>query len=187
MEVLVMDAVNIINGGFTMAEVPSATHQSALRIRMKTSPRKFVLANPDLHGEALCKAWMKQLFVGRGDDSTASRFKAQLIGYMESIKPDEPMDGFLRLDLVVTYAWLKKHKKNDQYEYILKNTRPDIDNVAKIIMDAMDKSGLVRDDARFCRVVLEKRFGHKPGIRFRISRMSSSKLKEIAEKACPFA
>ena len=190
MEVTVLDSTNVINGGLAMSQVPRATHQSALRVMQKTSPEKFVRENPELSGVALCKAWSKQMFVSRGDSSEASRFKGTLVKYMETIKPEEPMDGYLRLDLVVTYAWLKKHKKNEDYEYILKNTRPDIDNIAKLIMDAMDKAGLVQDDARFCRVVFEKRFGHRPGIRFRISRMTSFKMKvlKLIEKVkCPFA
>ena len=173
---------DVINGSISVPDMPNATHQSALRIRQKTSVEKFLSANPTFSTTQACKMWMKQLFVSAGDSSDATKLKAMYVSYMKTIAPEEPMDGFLRLDVVVNYPFLKKHKKNEDYEYIVKNTKPDIDNVVKIISDSMEKAGLVKNDSRFARIYMEKRYSHRPGVQFRISRMGSSKLRDLTAK-----
>lgn len=176
MEVEVLDTVRVITGSIPMNDVPTATHQSAMRIFPRIQIPAFLRTHIDDSKSDLLKLWTKNLFVGKADSSKAQKLKGLYVNYMRSIAPETPMDGFLRLDVVVTYDWLKKHKKHENMKYVLRNTAPDIDNTVKLIMDSMEKAGLVINDSRFCRVVMEKRFGDNPGVQFRISRMNSFKM-----------
>lgn len=176
--------------GSISLDVPDTTHQADLRIRQKTSFEKFVMEHPNLGGVPLLRLWMKQLFVGRSANSKAEKLKAVYKSTLLRFKPQEPMDGALRLDLVITYPRKQKHKTKKllNYEYLLRTTKPDIDNAAKTFVDALTETGIIVDDARIARMVLEKRFGDNPGIQFRVSYMEPGKLKRtMLDKPAPFA
>lgn len=135
----------------------------------------------------MIKAWMKNVFPARQKGGKADKLKATYVCILKRYTPETPMDGYLRLDLVITFPYKAKHKakKFDNYEYILRNTAPDVDNASKIFIDALEEAGIVHNDSRFCRIVTEKRFGPNPGVQFRISHMHPIKLKQMLR--APFA
>jgi Holliday junction resolvase RusA-like endonuclease len=138
---------------------------------MKTSFNKFLSANPRLTGVNLLKAWMKCLFVSSGTSTEAGKEKAFYLLSLRPYVPSEPLDGFLVLEVIFTYPWLKGHSKKlrGKYSWIKKNTKPDNDNKVKIFQDCLEVSGIVSNDSRFYKTVLEKRYGDNPGISFRIT------------------
>lgn len=42
---------------------------------------------------------------------------------------------------------------------------PDVDKLARAVLDGLTQSGLIKDDARVVRLVAEKRYGSQPGAR----------------------
>ena len=85
--------------------------------------------------------------------------------------PAEPYTGPLGVQVVLVYPWRKSEsKKNQQAGRKWKCTRPDLDNLAKLILDAMAPR-FFRDDAEVCSISSSKQWGSKPGIRFKIAKL----------------
>jgi Holliday junction resolvase RusA-like endonuclease len=83
--------------------------------------------------EAECKAeWVKAWFRWTGD-------------------PPPMLDEPVWLDIVVIADRPKRlRRKSDPTHRIRATGKPDLDNVAKLVMDAMTKAGIVTDDTKVC-------------------------------------
>ena len=77
---------------------------------------------------------------------------------VEPHRPDEPMTGAIEVSIMLT--WERKR----QVLIESKTTKPDLDNIAKLILDAMTKAGYWVDDAQVSRLQLEKFWGELPGV-----------------------
>lgn len=69
--------------------------------------------------------------------------------------PPEKMMGAIRLE--TKWIWPAK-------EWAWKTTRPDTDNLIKMLKDCMTKTGFWKDDAQVVSEQTEKMFGPQPGI-----------------------
>ena len=78
-------------------------------------------------------------------------------------KPDEKLSGALRL--IVKWLFPIKGKHTDG-EY--KITRPDTDNLIKLLKDVMTEVGFWNDDAQVASEINEKFYADIPGIYIRI-------------------
>lgn len=78
--------------------------------------------------------------------------------------PPTPFDGALTVTLCLVWPHLKSTKAADRARYLPKTTRPDVDNVAKAIIDQLTKLRFIRDDANVTRLVLEKWHGPEEGV-----------------------
>lgn len=79
----------------------------------------------------------------------ASRQK--LTDYLAQHKPDKPMDG--PLELVTTWCFSTEDpERMSQYRI----TKPDTDNLNKMLKDCMTRVGFWNDDAQVCREIIEK-------------------------------
>lgn len=47
--------------------------------------------------------------------------------------------------------------------------KPDVDNLAKIVLDSLNK--IAYDDAQVCRLLVEKRYGETPQVLVRLSEL----------------
>lgn len=110
---------------------------------------------------------------GRGfnydpSESDKGDFKAQALEH----KPDEPIRTAVELHLVFMYpfqkGWIKKDG-NIPVKYICmpRTKRPDLDNLLKFVMDALNGVYWI-DDAVIAKVTMEKTYSIKPGIRLKI-------------------
>ena len=68
-------------------------------------------------------------------------------------KPEEPLPGPIELKVI----WLFPTRKNS-LDGAYRETRPDTDNLDKLLKDCMTKSGFWHDDAQVCKEVIEKRW-----------------------------
>jgi Holliday junction resolvase RusA-like endonuclease len=83
----------------------------------------------------------------------------KLIAAFAQHSPPEPLTGPVRL--VVKWIWHSKDKhRHGQY----KPTRPDTDNLQKLLKDVMGKVGFYHDDAQVASEIAEKFWGAQPGI-----------------------
>ena len=91
------------------------------------------------------------------DKVTAARKK--LTAHLGKHKPERPMKGPLRL--VTKWCFpLVPGKRDGQW----KDTRPDTDNLVKLLKDCMTALGFWEDDARVASEITEKFWAAVPGI-----------------------
>ena len=113
-------------------------------------------------------AQMKQVTVRNGkpvfyEPEKLKTARSKLMGHLSKHVPEEKYTGPVRL---VT-KWLfpmTKTSKNGQY----KHTRPDTDNLQKLLKDCMSDVGYWKDDALVVSEIVEKFWADTPGIYIKI-------------------
>lgn len=91
----------------------------------------------------------------------AARMK--LNGYLTAFKPDARYCGPIELLTKWCFPVKGKHK-NGEYRI----SKPDTDNLQKLLKDCMTDVGFWKDDALVCREITEKFWADIPGIYIRI-------------------
>ena len=109
-----------------------------------------------------CTAQMKKITVVHGrpviyETAAIKAAKKLLCSNLIQNRPSEPMDGPLKLNVVWRFPRGKSHK-HDEWRI----TRPDTDNLEKLLKDCMTKCGFWKDDAQVVREVVEKRWSDEP-------------------------
>ena len=66
--------------------------------------------------------------------------------------PSEPITGPVSVLMTFVHSRPKRLKKTAGR--VLKTTRPDIDNLSKTYLDAMQQAGIFRDDGQVCSLIL---------------------------------
>ena len=84
--------------------------------------------------------------------------RAKLLDSVGRHKPKTPLIGPLRL--VTKWIW----RKDGLREFKYKPTKPDTDNLIKLLKDCMTKAGFWKDDAQIASEITEKFWGDIPGI-----------------------
>ena len=79
--------------------------------------------------------------------------------------PDEPLHGAVRL--VVKWCFPKGRHRDGQY----KTTKPDTDNLNKMLKDVMTQVGFWDDDAQVSSEIIEKFWADVPGIYIEVYEM----------------
>jgi Holliday junction resolvase RusA-like endonuclease len=117
----------------------------------------------------------KTVFYEPGDLKAA---RQKFMDYLGRYVPDAPMIGALRL--TTKWIWplpknqinrLKSTGVNDLAIY--KTTRPDTDNMIKMLKDCMTRCRFWKDDAQVASEITEKFNGMHPGIYIRIEELKS--------------
>ena len=91
------------------------------------------------------------------DPAPVKEAKKLLISHLTHHRPDEPMGGAVSLRTVWLFPRGKSHKDGDW-----RVTRPDTDNLQKLLKDCMTKCGFWKDDAQVVREIVEKRWSDEP-------------------------
>ena len=92
--------------------------------------------------------------------------RAMFMELLAPYAPNEPMDGPLRL----TTKWLFpkiKGTTNGQY----KHTKPDTDNLVKLLKDCMERTGFYVNDSRVASEIIEKFWADTVGIYVRLENL----------------
>ncbi len=84
--------------------------------------------------------------------------RAKLTAYLSHHRPEKPMTKAVRL----VVRWLFPKGKHADGEY--KTTKPDTDNLQKLIKDCMTAVGFWKDDALVASELCEKFWAEMPGI-----------------------
>lgn len=74
-------------------------------------------------------------------------------------KPEAPLEGPVYLRVVFYYPATKQHPSG-----AWKTTRPDTDNLIKMLKDEMTRLGFWKDDAQICSEWISKVYYEHPGI-----------------------
>lgn len=91
--------------------------------------------------------------------------KNKLMANLARHKPSEPYDGGIRL--IVKWLFPKGRHKNGEYRI----TKPDTDNLQKLLKDCMTKCGFWKDDALVASEIVEKFWADIPGIYIKIEEL----------------
>ena len=83
--------------------------------------------------------------------------KAKLTVHLAAHRPDTPMTGAVELRTIWLFPKGRSHKNGEW-----RATRPDTDNLQKLLKDCMTRCGFWRDDAQVVREVVEKRWSDEP-------------------------
>lgn len=82
-----------------------------------------------------------------------------------------PARAVLRLALAIPASWSQKKQEQARVGAVLPTTKPDADNVVKVIFDAIN--GVVwRDDSQVVELVLTKVYGSTPGVSVQIEEIA---------------
>ena len=92
--------------------------------------------------------------------------RKKLRAYLSQHRPKTKLDAPLELTVKWCFPVAGKHK-NGEYRI----TKPDTDNLQKLLKDCMTDVGFWTDDARVCREVVEKFWSETPGIYIRIEEL----------------
>ena len=118
-------------------------------------------------------AQMKKVRVVRGrpmfyEPSGVKAAKALLTSALRLHRPEEPMSGALEL----TAVWKFPNGRHKDGAYRV--TRPDTDNLQKMLKDCMTQTGFWNDDAQVVRETAEKRWAKTPCIEIEIRELEES-------------
>lgn len=76
----------------------------------------------------------------------------------------ETLTGPVRVEVVAVNARPKRlHRKMDPDGLLWRTTKPDADNVGKAVCDALERSGIIRNDSQVCQLLIESRFAERDG------------------------
>ena len=79
--------------------------------------------------------------------------------------PDAPMKNMpIHLDVIWMFPYPKSAKKHMHGTYRYKFTRPDTDNLNKLLKDVMTDMGFWKDDALISTEIIMKMYSDEPGI-----------------------
>lgn len=93
------------------------------------------------------------------EDSELKALRDKLTGLLISHAPDEPIEGAVRLGVKWLFP-LAKGKQDGDY----KTTKPDTDNLQKLLKDCMTDAGFWLDDAQVVAEIVEKFYSNTQGI-----------------------
>jgi Holliday junction resolvase RusA-like endonuclease len=111
-------------------------------------------------------------FVGRFANSKATKAKANLLTLLHPHRPETPLEGPLEVSVYWSYAWRKSEtKKNKRFGFLPCDTRPDIDNLCKMLFDSMTAAGFWNDDSQIASLYFRKSWSNEPGISIRITQL----------------
>lgn len=91
------------------------------------------------------------------DPAPVKDAKKLLIGRLMSNRPDAPLAGAIELHTIWLFPRGKSHKNGEW-----RITKPDTDNLQKLLKDCMTKCGFWGDDAQVVRETVEKRWSDDP-------------------------
>ena len=93
--------------------------------------------------------------------------KAELIKHLRPFKPKKSLEGAIELNVVWLFPKGKTHKANEW-----RITKPDTDNLEKMLKDCMTELGFWIDDAQVVKETAEKRWSDEPsGISIEINQL----------------
>ena len=90
--------------------------------------------------------------------------RAKLLAHLGRHRPERPMEGPVDLAVVWLFPAGDKHGEMEP-----KDTKPDTDNLQKLLKDCMTKLGFWHDDAQVYAEDVSKFWASEPGIAIRVS------------------
>jgi len=114
---------------------------------------------------------MKEVRVVKGkpkfyDPPEVVQARQKLTSHLAPYAPDAPLTGPLRL--ISKWCYYSEEHADGAW----KTTRPDTDNMVKLLKDCMTATRFWKDDAQVCSEITEKFWARVPGIYIRVEELS---------------
>ena len=105
-------------------------------------------------------------FVGRAAGSAGAKAKKNLLNLLCSHSPPKPFTGATKVEVVLVFPWRKSEaKKRRRLGIIPMTTKPDLDNLSKMILDSMAEANWFEGgDQQVYDLTLRKWWGDEVGI-----------------------
>jgi len=104
-------------------------------------------------------------FVGKFATSKGKQTQDELMILLSAHRPCSPLECPIRVSVEWTYPWRKSEtKKNRARGYMPCTTRPDVDNLCKLLFDCMTRLGFWSDDSLIAELRFKKGWGDNHGI-----------------------
>jgi len=113
-----------------------------------------------------------RFFVGKAENSKASAARADLVSLLSPHVPAVPFCNPVSVEIGWTYPWRKSEKKSflaKGFRYC--DTKPDCDNLMKLLFDSMTRIGFWTDDSIISDVRFVKKWGDEPGINITVNEL----------------
>jgi len=121
-------------------------------------------------------------FIGRPSSSPGAKAKKVWLRTFKPHKPREPLEGPLEARIEITFPWRTSDtKKVRSRGHAAMPTKPDIDNLMKLVLDAMSQSQFWNDDNQVTDLICRKRLGDNPGITVRIRQIEIEPINPLFE------
>lgn len=91
--------------------------------------------------------------------------RAKLTDHLARFRPQQPYDSAVRL--MVKWMFPRGEHRDGAY----KTTKPDVDNLQKLLMDCMTALNFWKDDALVTSMIVEKFWAELPGIYVRVEEL----------------
>lgn len=107
-------------------------------------------------------AQMKKIGIVRGKPyvytpENVKKAKDEIIKHLMPFKPNAPMEGAIELRVSWLFPKGTRHRHNEW-----RITKPDTDNLEKMLKDCMTELGFWNDDAQVVKETCEKRWSDEP-------------------------
>ena len=107
-------------------------------------------------------------FVGKKSSSLAKQTESDLIALLMPFRLEKPFDKPLEITVKWIYPFRKAEPKKNRYEGLPCTTKPDCDNICKLLFDTMTRLGYWIDDALIYHVDFTKCYSDNPRIEIEI-------------------
>jgi Holliday junction resolvase RusA-like endonuclease len=132
---------------------------------------------PKTTGQAAARILKRRdgsMFVGKFASGKGKAAQDSLMSLLAAHRPPSAMQGPISVDVVWVYPWRKSETKRNRAAGIMPcDTRPDFDNLLKMLLDCMTRLGFWNDDGQIARGCLSKWWGDSPGISVSIEQIKS--------------
>ncbi len=122
---------------------PKATHQASLRIMKRKDGTQFV---------------------GKFAKSKGKEAQNDLMSLFSPHAPRTPLEGPVRLFIRWSYPYRKAEPKKNRTSPLWCDTRPDCDNLCKMVQDILSRLNFYGDDSQVAYLTFQKNWCDKPGI-----------------------
>lgn len=95
--------------------------------------------------------------------------RAKLLGHLGRSKPERPMLGGVRMLVKWLFPLTGRHHDGEW-----RTSKPDTDNLQKLLKDCMTDVGFWKDDAQVCSEITEKFWALRPGIYIRLEELEEA-------------
>lgn len=104
------------------------------------------------------------------DSPELLKARSKLLAHLARYRPKDPAGPQVPVELYTVWCFPASSPVHvGQY----RTSRPDTDNLQKLLKDCMTKTGFWHDDAQVCREIVEKFWSDRPGIFIRISELEA--------------
>lgn len=117
-------------------------------------------------GERIAKGKGGKPFVVHYEKATVKAAKQLFCGLLTPYIPPKPITGSVIVEAQWVFPWRASERKGitKEFQRIPKDTKPDVDNSNKLLLDCLTQLGIWEDDSQAYRLILDKYWGEKPGI-----------------------